>query len=251
MTIQRLGEEKDAGNAGDLKELQEALTKANQLEKDNLSLQEKLSVCNAKEVKLEEELKKYKTSTANLSVLAKESKSLKEEKETLSKQLESKEKLLESNKSRLERLLSQKQEYISKLKESNNKVDDLENQVVSLNENLSKVNEKLDKYGLTIKKYQVALKESKESYIKAKADSYNLTVDEVKSNLNESYKLKDVDSICEELHNQKKNLSKLPFRITEGTKINVKASSNESIKGNRFFDDDNVDSLLKMTNLLD
>jgi len=232
-------------------ELQQTLLKNKELEKDNLELQEKLSVCSAKEISLEEELKKYKTSTASLSETAKKVKDLKEENSRLTEELRQNEKLLISDKRRFERLGEQRNSYSKKLEKSIDEVNSLKDQVVSLKENLEKSSKRTEDYELSIKKYQKALKESKDLYIRAKADSYNLSVDEVKSNLSESFKLKEVDSICEDLYNQKKNLNKLPFRITEDVKINAKSSKNEYLGRDTFYDDDNIDSLLKMANLFE
>ena len=58
--------------------LKEALVRAKELNKDNLSLQEKLSASTAREIQLTEELAKYKKAVASLSKTAKDAKILKE-----------------------------------------------------------------------------------------------------------------------------------------------------------------------------
>ena len=90
------------------------------------------------------------------------------------------------------------------------------------------------------------MKESKERYIAVKADACGLSVDNIKAQLNESYSYKDIDSICNELVEQKLNMSKLPFRLNENVQFNVKSSQNEYIKGNRLADDEVSDYLLQM-----
>ena len=238
----------DAGNTREdlMKELQEALLKNGELEKDNLSLQEKLSVCSAKETKLNEELIKYKKVSANLSNTAKKVKSLEESVEKLNSDLDYKDRLIESKNERLNSLITFKKENISKLTESDNKISDLENQIKVLKESVEKSNKKLSDMTTLTKKYQRALKESKERYIAVKADACGLSVDNIKAQLNESYSYKDIDSICNELVEQKLNMSKLPFRLNENVQFNVKSSQNEYIKGNRLADDEVSDYLLQM-----
>lgn len=240
--------EEDAGNTREdlMKELQEALLKNGELEKDNLSLQEKLSVCSAKETKLNEELTKYKKVSANLSDTAKKVKSLEESVEKLNSDLDYKDRLIESKNERLNSLITFKKENISKLTESDNKISDLENQIKVLKESVEKSNKKLSDMTTLTKKYQRALKESKERYIAVKADACGLSVDNIKAQLNESYSYKDIDSICNELVEQKLNMSKLPFRLNENVQFNVKSSQNEYIKGNRLADDEVSDYLLQM-----
>ena len=233
----------DAGNSGDdlMKELQETLLKNKELEKDNLSLQEKLSVCNAKEKSLQEELKKYKTSTARLSDVAKDVKDLKE-------QLEQKDKVIKSSGTRIKNLLENKKETKTKLSEALSNIENLEKKIKSLNkslnESISSNKELTAKNDELVKKYRKALHESKERYIAAKAVAYGISDDEVKSNLNESYSFKDIDSICEELSEKKLNMSKLPFRITEDTKISLKSKKDPILKGIENYDDDDVSDTL-------
>ena len=243
----------DAGDAGLIDQLQEALTNSARLEKDNLSLQEKLSVCNAKEVKLEEEVARYKKATASLSKSTKKVNSLQEELDSVKKDLKSRDKLIESKnrviKSYKSRLSSAMQVNKDKLDESVTKVSDLEAQVKKLTEQLEEKSNKLDKVTSIAKKYQSALKESKNSYIKAKAEACGIDYTEVKAQLKESYTIKDIDSICDNLLEQKLSLSKLPFRLNEGAKLSIK-SSQESIKPGRTIggDDEISDTLLSFIN---
>jgi len=240
--------EENAGNSGEdlMKELQDALSKNGELEKDNLSLQEKLSVCNAKEIKLNEELSKYKKVSSSLSDTAKKVKSLEEEVENLNSQLDYKDKLIESKNDRLSKLITFKKENISKLNESDSKISDLESRVKSLSESVSNSNKKLADATALVKKYQRALKESRDRYIDAKALACGLSADSVRAQLKESYNYKDIDSVCDKLVEQKVNMSKLPFRLNEGAQLKAKSSQNEYIRGNRMTDDDVSDYLLSM-----
>lgn len=251
----------EAVNDGEdlMKELQETLVKTSNLEKDNLSLQEKLSVCSAKEIKLEEQLKRYKEALVKVSDQAKETKSLKEK-------LTQKEKLIESRNQKIEKLIQSARDNSLNLRQSNSTIDSMEEEISKLKESLNDSNTKLEESNqkleesnkqlneskIRLGKYQRALKEAKENYIQVKAEAYGLKKEEIVSKLNESFTLQNVDSICEELVEYKKAINKLPFRITENTHINVKPSDNEYIKGNRkgFIDDDSIsDSLLRMADL--
>lgn len=240
--------EEDAGNTREdlMKELQEALSRNGELEKDNLSLQEKLSVCSAKEIKLNEELKRYKQASSSLSSTSKKVKDLEEELEKATKKLDYKDKLIESKNERLSNLISFKKDNISKLTESDNKISDLENQIKVLKESVEKSDKKLSDMTTLVKKYQRALKESKERYISVKADACGLSVDSVKAQLSESYNYKEVDSVCDKLVEEKLNMSKLPFRLNENTQFKVKSSQNEYIKGYKNSDDEVSDYLLSM-----
>ena len=240
--------EEDAGGTGEdlMKELQEALSRNGELEKDNLSLQEKLSVCSAKEIKLNEELKRYKQASSSLSSTSKKVKDLEEELEKANKQLDYKDKLIESKNERLSNLISFKKDNISKLTESDSKISDLENQIKVLKESVEKSDKKLSDITTLVKKYQRALKESKQRYLTVKADACGLSVDSVKAQLSESYNYKEVDSVCDKLVEEKLNMSKLPFRLNENTQFKVKSSQNEYIKGSKNSDDEVSDYLLSM-----
>lgn len=242
--------DESAGNSGNdlVNQLQEALLKNGELEKDNLSLQEKLSVCNAKEIKLNEELSRYKKAAASLSESTKNIKDLEEELERINRTLEYKDKLIESKNSRLEGLIKFKKENLTKVEESESKISGLEKQVKELNEKLDTSNKKLENVTNIAKKYQGALKESKERYISAKAEAYGISEDAVKAQLKESYSYKDIDSICDELSERKLNMSKLPFRLNENTQLNFKPSKNEYIKGGKLEDDEVSDYLLSILN---
>jgi hypothetical protein len=248
-------EDEEVVNDKDLaEELQQLLLKNSELEKDNLSLQEKLSVCNAKENKLNEELSKYKECAANLSETAKKVRPLNSKVNQLNESLERKDKIITSNKSRLDRLFEDKKDLSSQLKESISNVSELEQKVNTLTEELENSKRTLESSKKTlseklnlITRYKKALKESKDAYISAKAENYRVKKEDVLANLTESYKLSDVDSVCRELSERNYNMSKLPFKITEDVKFETKKSSNESIIGGyRNSDDDISDYLLNI-----
>lgn len=230
----------DVGNSKDLvNQLQEALLKNSALEKDNLSLQEKLSVCNAKESSLLEEIKRYKGATISLSEAAMKVSENESLIESLNATLNEKTSLLESN----EKLISNLKANNESLKMKNESLELEVNQLKSLNENLTKLKESLDKQNATLVKYKKALAESKKQILEIKAESYGLNVDDVKSKLNESYKVSDIDSVCEDLVRLKNKMNKLPFRINENTRVSVHTPST-SLGTNSYESDDDVSDYL-------
>lgn len=230
-------------------ELQEALLKIKTLEEDNLSLQEKLSVCDAKEIKFEEDIQKYKNAMVSLSESAKKSKNLNDRVKTLTEALNKKDKLLTSNKSRLSEALESRTTSSKQLNEATEKVKNLETELTSLNEELSKKTNEADNYKSKVIKLQKALKESKELYIKTKAESYNLDYEDVKSKLTESYTTKDVTSVCEKLSEQRRNLNSLPFKINGRVAIKEAKTSGDYISNDIVNTDDEItDTLLSLIN---
>lgn len=242
-----------AGDARLVNQLQGALTKSAQLEKDNLSLQEQLSVCNAKEVKMEESLSKYKKAMVNLSNSSKENNSLKEELSSVKKELneskksiKEKDKLIESTKIELENVKARKVQKPRIDESLKTKVKGLEDKVTKLNEQLDASSKKLEKTTSIAKKYKAALIEAKNMYINAKAEACGISVNDIKHKLKESYSFKDIDSVCDELVREKVNLSKLPFRVNENTRLGFNTKG-DYINGGNFNDDDYVsESLLRM-----
>ncbi len=228
-------------------ELQEALLKIKELEKDNLSLQEKLSVSNAKEVQIEEEIIKYKNAMVSLSESAKKAKNLNDKVEQLTESLNKKDKLLVSNRSKLDEMLEIRTQSNVKLEEANGKIASLENELTSLNEKLENANKDLNSYKETAVKLSKALKESKDLYLQTKAESYGLTVEDVKSKLTESYSVKDVNSVCEQLSDQARNLRALPFSYNGRVTITEAKTSGDYIANDLVNTDDEIsDTLLNL-----
>jgi hypothetical protein len=230
-------------------ELQEALLKIKSLEEDNLSLHEKLSVCNAKEIKQEEDIRKYKTAMVSLSESAKEAKDLNDRVRALTESLDKKEKLLASNKSRLNEMYENRRNSSKQLEEAVNEVSDLEGKLASVNEQLFEKSKLVEGYKSKLAKYQKALKESKDLFIKAKAESYGLTFEDVKQKLTESYTTKDVTSVCEKLSEQRRNLDSLPFKFNGRVAIREAKTSGDYISNDIVNTDDEItDTLLSLIN---
>ena len=241
----------DKSDAELVAEFQESLLKIKNLENDNLSLQEKLSVSNAKEVQLTEDVAKYKQATINLSDEVKSMKDLKSKVDKLTEELESKDKLLKLQESRVSKLRETNKSLSEELKNKDGDIPELHEKVKDLTESLEKITKQLESSKNLVEKYRVSYKALKESYVESKAKNYGLSKEDVLQKLNESYKIKDIDSVCKELSKHKQKMGKLPFRITEDTKVNFKKSDNEYITGNNSgnpSDDYVSDSLLQLAN---
>lgn len=228
-------------------EFQEALKKAKKLEKDNQSLKEQLSVCNAKDAGLKEELARYKKATIILSDSAKKAKALKEDLKKKDELLESKDKKI--SRMRTESKSSVRNKLLAEAK-TNKRIEELEAQVEKLTEDIDKTSKQLEESKDLLGKYRNSYRSLKEHYLEMRAESCGLEKEEILSKLNESYKIKDIDSVCEEMKTVKRNLDKLPFTITESTSIKVKPSR-EYINGGNVGNQDDIvsDTLLMLANL--
>lgn len=228
-------------------ELQEALVKVRELENDNLVLQEKLSVSHAKELQSEEEIAKYKTAVVSLSESAKKAKDSNDRIKQLAESLSKKDKLLQSNKSRLDETLKKNVSANKQLAELINKVAGLENELTQVNEQLDNANKNLNSYKGKVVKLSESLSKAKDLYLKTKAESYGLSVEDVKSKLTESYTSKDVDLVCEKLSDQRRNLRALPFDYGNKVKITEAKTSGDYIERDLINSDDDVsDTLLSL-----
>lgn len=238
-------------------EFQESLLKIKKLEEDNLSLKEQLSVGNAKEIKLSEELAKYRGAITGLSDTVKNLKPLKEEVIKLKESLDSKDKIISANTSRINSLVENRKKNQAELDSIKELNENMEKDKASLNEELEKytkeldtVSKQLDSTKELVEKYRRSYKSLKENYLEVKAESFGLKKEDVLKRLDESYKVRDINRVCEELSQYKTNMRKLPFRITEDTKVSVKPSNNEYIKKGVDFGDDLItDSLLQLANI--
>lgn len=230
-------------------EFQESLQKLSVLEKANLSLQEKLSVCNAKEKQLESTTAQYKKAVVNLSDNAKQVKGLTQRVNMLAKELKAKDEKLHSTTAHLDEAAEACDRMRTKLAEAAKKLSRYERDVNSLNEQLENKEGQLVEAAQKNKRLRAALQESKNSYLNTKAEMYGLSSKEVQSKLSESYSLKDVDKICESLSNQRLNLNSMPIKFNNAHVKSFKSDENNYITRNITNNDDEVTSTL--LNLLD
>lgn len=282
-----VNEEKEVAdnNGTDLvNQLQEALLENQTLQKQVLSLQEKLSVSYTKDIRNEEKITSLNNQVRQLSEDVRGMKKLEARLNATSIQLVEANKSLSAQKSSYnllkERYYAAK-ENIKKLTEDNNsKSNDIklleenlstvkasiqtnnkvkDEKLKSLTEELSQLKQdssiKNSRYTKTLDEYKSKLNilnsklnESFDKYIESKATSIGVTANEIKNKLNENYSFRDIDKVCENLVDYKLNISKLPFNL-EGPNIS-KIALNESLSSNKNTNpDDIVDkNLLNMLN---
>ena len=261
-----------------LKSLQESLKQNRALEDTIKELNEKLSVCYAKEVKLTEEINKYKSSLATLSDTAKASKALKAKVDSLEEQLETSNKTIEYQTHRISKLLEsrkqvvsertslnesmskQQRQYKSLVEEYNTFKKDSQEKINSLNESLEEAKQdsvikskeyssKLSRANKLVEQYKTIAKSAVERYIASRAKMLGVSTNEIKNRLSESYSFDDIDKVCEDLRAYKLNISNLPFNVSGPTKTKVRVTeSKEPIKPRGSYDDIVDDQLLNLIN---
>lgn len=234
----------DDNEAGvDIEDLEEALKSKRELEKEMTELQEKLSVCYAKEAKQEDVIAKNKKAISNLSLKAGTIEPLRESIEALKKDCsEAKSKISEYEKQnkQLKVQLANVDKSAASLKESatnlNNEIKGLQknneilkNKVTKLTENLTEAkkdnelaekqySQKISNSNKLVEKYKKMANSAVNRYIESQALKLGVKKEEIKNRLPESYTFDDIDSICEELQDLNLNMSRLPFnRLTESS----------------------------------
>ena len=240
-----------------IKELQDSLLAQQKLEAQMTALQEKLSVCYAKETKYEEEISKYKSAVRNLSEQVNNAKALKTTVTNLQEELQKKDKsLIAEQTSRNLLIESQKvnSNKFNQLRESLNQKDnelrDSKREIAKLNENLKSLksqfaskeenlNENLSemKKNLTIKtneysrklsdanklieQYRSTAKKAVTKYVESKAIALGIKKEEILNKLPENYSFNDIDIICEDLAGFNLKVSKLPFSLEKINKASI------------------------------
>ena len=230
-------------------EFQKALVKIKDLEEKNRKLGEQLSVCNAKGAELQDKLnessnqfakheEEYKEAIKSLSESAKYAKSLKEQNRKLTEKLTESEKTLSGNQVEIKRLTHKLESLNRFLETKDSKIDELNEQVENVTKKLEDQSKQLDESKGLVEKYKTSYRALKESYLQVKAQNYGLSKEDLKSHLGESYKVRDIDNVCEALVEQKQKLNKLPFKVNSSTKLDIKESKNEYIMSRGIADSD-------------
>ena len=285
--IDAVVESDNATNDGSslVEELQTASLEIQKLQEKVGSLQEKLSVCYAKEYDYKGEIERHKKTIARLIESNKTINPLKKRVEQLTEELDSKNKSLQDSDSKakgqddkvkslkkeaslLRENLSENKKLSDNLKEqleqerenTERLASDYEQQIEALNEQLisekkdSAVNnkrysDKLEKANQLVEKYKKIAKASVERYIDFQATKLGVPANQIKSRLGESYTFDDIDSICEDIQDYRLGLNSLPFRqgFTTGTKMKVTESLDTTIPLNE--DDKLDDTLLSIVGL--
>lgn len=262
-----------------VEELQTASLEISGLQEKVSTLQEKLSVCYAKEYSLKEEVERHKKTIARLIESNKSINPLKKRIEQLTEELDSKNRsladsdskaksqsdrvkslknetsLLKENLSESKKLSTNLQEQLEQERKHREQMSaDYEQQIEDLNEQLisekkdstinnKRYSDKLEKANQLVEKYKKIAKASVERYIDFQATKLGVPANQIKTRLGESYTFDDIDAICEDIQDYRLGLNSLPFRqgFTTGTKMTVKESLDTTIPLN---EDDRLDDTL-------
>lgn len=271
-------EAKNNGSEELIKSLQEALKEKALLEAKVQDLQNKIAVSDTKVNGLNEQLAKHKEALARTSTMVINNKHLAEQVSQLEGELKSSKQTIVKKDSLIEHLRkvnskltsektslnesvtkgdtdikSLKEQMLKEKKETAEKLDQLNEQLENLKADSELQNKELTKK-LTqktnlIEKYKKAINVTFNRYIETKAKTLGVSVNRIKSELNESYTIDDIDRICEGLQSQYVNMSKLPFHLTEKTKGKIVESKNDNLRLDNGIDDDVDESLYRMANL--
>lgn len=274
---EKVEEAVDDGLTAILDELQEQIKSNKTLTEDLKTVQEQLSVCNAKEADYEEELTALRNEVTGLNERLAEAKEQSDVVCTLTEELDSTKKLVarlrskvaslsqqlveskKENSKQLTESLSTKDSEVKKLEESFEAykvdADKQKSELLEKLETLKKdsqiktneFNTKAKKFVGIIEHYKNEAKESKSRYVELKAMTLGIKPEVVKARLNEDYTFEDVDAACEGIQCYNVTASKLPFSNTTRVKV---TESIEPIKGKNRYDDEVDDSLLRIAGLL-
>lgn len=275
----------DSGASEIVEELKMQIRNNKELTEKLQSVQEKLSVCYAKEAKYQERISEL----SNLRTNDNKVKDLESKIAELQEQLNIKDKTIKSQKARLVQLFesrkSRNQEGIKSLNESieNSKLElqKKDREIRGLKENLVAVQSKSNKADAEINRltesisdYQTKLSiKSKEysekinkankivehykavadnvfnKYIEDKAEMYGIDADQIRTQLKEGFTFKDIDTICENLQKYKISFDRLPVNLQNG-KVKTKITEAvEPILPRTNVDDEVDDSLLRLAGL--
>lgn len=266
-----------------VKDLQESLLAKEQAEAKVLELQEKLSVCYAKEAKYEEDIAKYKNAIRNLSESASNAKALQVKVESLTKELGEKETALNEEKVRCANVVKKHEAGIGRQNSLTESISIKEKQLADANQTIARLNEKLeslnnefengkrdlteklmdvkknltmkttefsnklDKANKLVEQYRNTAKIAVGKYIDSQALRLGVSADEITNKLPRNYSFSDIDTVCENLNDYKINLSNLPFDFSREKKVVVKESHEPILPKNK--DDVVDDSLLKLAGI--
>ena len=270
-----------------IKTLQESILAKQEAEAKITELQEKLSVCYAKEAKYEEDISKYKNAIRNLSESASKVKTLQSTVKNLTEQLSAKDAIIETKDNERNKLLENKKitaNNITKLSENlsskertikiaNQKINQLNEQLKAQEQQFTKENNELQENYQTLKKdlklkeiqysnklakanslveeYRAKSLKAYERYIENKALVLGITAQEIKNRLDENYSFDDIDLVCENLENYSLRVNNLPFNLKNIKHVNLTEAS--KIPGSTSIineADDVDDDLLRLANTL-
>lgn len=210
-----------ADGAGDeevIESLKEMVRQKEALEEEVNALRKAKSVGDAKELELQEKLTRYRAAFKSTSAEAAKVSKLESEVKSLTEQLTKAQNTVKT--------LTEKVNKAQQLKES---IEVSKSQEKRLHEEVSKLTtktktleaklegqtkvytEKLQERTDLAKAYKARYIETLNKYVKSKADMLGVAPSEITSRLNESYTLKDVDAVCDQILDSTINFSRLPI----------------------------------------
>ena len=274
-------DEADNDGADVIKELQESLKENKKLEKQVAELQEKLSVCYAKEAENEEIEAKYQKSTSALAESVKTTdalkkrvallveqekkktstieslrKSLRALQESQSSSIQSKKKLLESvenGKSEVNKLTEEikslKESIESEKTKSESEKNALEEKIADLEKDCalkeSECSRRIDRERELVEKYKKVASIATNKYIECQARRLGVPAITIREKLGKTSSFAEIDSVCESMQNYVTVSSKLPFDTSKKVRMKI-TESKESIVPDSRFDDTVDESLLSL-----
>ena len=254
LNIDEVNDDMSVDNDKDIaEELQTAIKTNNELNSKIVELQEKLSVCYAKEVSLQEDISKYQSTIQTLTKKSQKCEALQQKINSLNEQLKTQttettnkqheldilsKKMGKVNihKTALSEAIQNKDNTISNLNESvsklenkinsittmsNKRIETLNNNIAELKKDVdlkeSNYNKKLESANRLVEKYKDLTKQVVNRYIESQANMLGISPNEIKNKLPQNYSINDIDTICEDLRDYKITLSKLPISTAIGT----------------------------------
>ena len=256
-TIEPVDDEDDsADDAGDeevIESLKEMIRQKEALETEISDLRKAKSVGDAKEKDLQEKLDRYRSAFRTTSAEAAKVPELIAKVKELTEQLTQSKTTI--------RTLTEKVNKAQQLKESidGNKANEkrLTEEVSRLTERskaleaklegqTKQYNEKLNERTNLAKTYKARYIETLTRYIESKAKMLGVAPSEITSRLNESYTLRDVDAVCDQILDSTVPFSRLPF--SGRTKASARIAESVS-KKTTDYDDDDLSSLYELAGL--
>jgi hypothetical protein len=257
-TIEEVDEtEESAEDNGDdevIESLKEMIRQKEALEAEVSNLRKAKSVGDAKEQELQEKLLRYRAAFKNVNTEA------------------AKVPELEAKVKELTEKLTQSQNNVNKLTEQVNKAQQLKESIEGrkvkerqLTEEVSRLTkksatleaklegqtkvytEKLQERTDLAKSYKARYIETLNKYVQSKANMLGVAPSEITSRLNESYTLKDVDAVCDQILDSAVNFSRLP--ISGRTKAPARIAESVSRQAKATYEEDDLSDLYELAGL--
>lgn len=219
-----------------LESLKEAIRLKDQAQKEAQMLRQKSAVSDAKVKTLTEQLNSYKATITKISAEAETAKKSEKNVQTLTEQLNTTtEKLNDAT----AKLVDFKAKAKKALQES---AENAQAQVESLKEELAKsqqeldattnsLNEQINTYkqkaasGIKLaKQYKAQCQEAMSEYINFRASMLGVRASDITSQLNESFTVADINTVCDKILNESVPTTKLPFNVNVGSKVKINES---------------------------